>query len=194
MRSGIPQWAVLTVCAALLSACAGAPSHEEIQATFDAGLKVYDAGDYKAAYKTWSGIEEFDLAALRNTALMLRKGQGVDKDPKAALQKMARAADLGLVTAQADLGDMLINGEAGPPDVPDAIPWLARAADGGHPLAAMSLAKIYDEGKDVPRDLAKACPLYQQAADARVDGAAARLTAVCPAPATPSSTAASAHH
>lgn len=173
------------VCAAVLAACGSVPTHDEIQSRFDEGLKAYDAGDFQAAYRTWDEIADYDLAALRNIALMLRKGQGVDKDPKAALRKMAQAADLGLVTAQADLGEMLLRGEGSAVDIPDAVLWLGRAAEAGHPLAAMDLAKLYDEGQAVPRDLAKACPLYAKAAAAKIADAEARLQAVCPPPEKP---------
>ncbi len=175
MRASSSSLAGLFVSAVLLAACASAPNHDEIQATFGAGLKAYDAGDYPTAYQTWGKIDEYDLAALRNVALMLRKGQGVAKDPKKALIKMLQAADLGLVTAQADAGEMIANGEAGPPDKAAAIPWLARAAEVGHPIAAFELAQIYDEGKAVPQDLKEACRLYQIAADAGIAEAARRL-------------------
>jgi uncharacterized protein len=183
MRASFLRLAGVPVCMVVLAACAGVPAHDEIQARFDAGLKAYDAGDYQTAYSTWGDIEDYDLAALRNVALMLRKGQGVGKDPKKALEKMARAADLGLVTAQADLGEMLAGGEAGPPDNAAAVPWLALAADAGHPIAAFELAQIYDEGTAVPQDLAKACRLYKIAVDAGIPEAAKRLEASCPAPA-----------
>jgi len=183
MRVFFPRLAGALLCVALLGACAGTPTHDQIQSSFDAGLKAYDAGDYKTAYSTWGDIEDYDLAALRNVALMLRKGEGVGKDPKKALEKMERAADLGLVTAQADLGEMLAGGEAGPPDVAAAVPWLTSAAAAGHPIAAFALAKIYDEGKAVPQDLLKARLLYKIAADAGVPEAAKRLTTLGPAPA-----------
>lgn len=177
MRAPYPFLASLTVCAILLTACA-APSHEEIQASFDTGLKAYDSGDYKTAYKTWGDIGEYDLAALRNVALMLRKGQGVEKDPKSALRKMLEAADRGLVTAQADAGEMIADGEAGPPDEAAAVPWLARAAAAKHPLAACRLAQIYESGKAVPQDLVEARRLYQIAADAGIAEAMERLEAL----------------
>jgi uncharacterized protein len=128
MRTRLLPLAVLCLCGALLSACASLPSHEEIQAAFAAGLKAYDAGDYRTAYETWQEIEDVDLAALRNIAVMLRKGQGVEKDAEAAREKMELAAQAGLVTAQADLADMLIKGEGGHPDPKAAIPWLTSAA------------------------------------------------------------------
>jgi len=183
MRAFVPRLAGIMLFAALLGGCASVPTHDDIKATFDAGLKAYDAGDYRTAYSTWGDIADYDLAALRNVALMLRKGEGVDKDPKTALKKMAQAADLGLVTAQADLGEMLANGEAGPPDKAGAIPWLASAAVAGHPIAAFELAKIYDEGTAVPQDLAKARLLYKAAADAGIADAAKRLETLGPPPA-----------
>jgi uncharacterized protein len=183
MRASFSRLAGLAVCMVVLAACAGVPSHDEIMVSFDAGLKAYDAGDYQTAYSTWGDIEDYDLAALRNVALMLRKGKGVRKDPKKALEKMARAAELGLVTAQADLGEMLAGGEAGPPDKAAAVPWLALAAASGHPIAAFELAQIYDEGTAVPQDLAKARLLYQAAADAGIADAAKRLEILGAAPA-----------
>ncbi len=167
----------------LLGACA-APSHEEIQSGFDAGLKAYDAGDYKAAYKIWGKIGDYDLAAMRNIAVMLRKGQGVDKDPQTALRKMLQAAELGLVTAQADAGEMIANGEAGPPDKAGAVPWLGRAAAAGHPIAAFELGQIYEDGKAVPQDIKEACRLYRIGAGAGMPEAEKRLQDLgnqCPA-------------
>ncbi len=180
MRTGIPSFIGLCLCAALLAACASVPSHEEIQAGFNAGLKDYDAGDYKAAYETWEKIDDYDLAALRNVAIMLRKGQGVAKDPKAAQQRMELAAQSGLVTAMADLGDMLLKGEARPPDPAAAARWLERATEGGHPIAAFQLGQLYEQGSGVPKDIETARRLYQIAAAAGVKGAAERLAALPP--------------
>ncbi len=174
MRASFSSLAVLALGATLLAACS-TPGHDEIQAQFDAGLKAYDAGDYKTAYKTWGDIGDYDLAALRNVAVMLRKGQGVDKDPKTALRKMLQAADQGLPTAEADAGEMIANGEAGPPDKAAAIPWLTRAAAVGHPIAAYELGQIYEDGKAVPQDLKEARRLYKIAADAGMPEAVQRL-------------------
>ena len=79
-------------------------------------MTAYDAGDYAKAYKIWSSIDDDDIAAMRNVAMMRRQGLGTDKDPKGAELMYTRAAEAGLPTAQADLADMLIKGEAGPPD------------------------------------------------------------------------------
>lgn len=181
MRARIPSLIGLCLCGALLSGCASAPSHEEMQSSFAAGLKEYDAGNFKGAYDQWHKIDDYDLAAMRNVALMLRKGQGVEKDPKTALKMMGQAAVAGLVTAQADLGDMLLKGDAGTPDPRAAAPWLARAAEGGHPVAAYQLAQLHEFGTGVPKDLTLARQLYEAAAKAGVAAAAERLATLPPA-------------
>lgn len=174
--------ALLLCLSALLGACATGPedSSTKMKAVFDDGLKAYDAGNYAEAYAKWSSIEDVDLAAMRNVAVMLRTGKGVKKDPKAALRIMTRAADAGLFTAQADVADMLLKGEAGPPDPKAALPWLILAAKQGHPLAAYELAQLYEEGTVVPRDLDAARALYQAAAAGGVDDARKRLAALGP--------------
>jgi uncharacterized protein len=172
----------MCLAAVFLGGCVEAPSHEEIQTAFDAGLKAYDAGDYRSAYAAWHSIDNVDLAAMRNIALMQRHGKGVEKNPKAAMEKMEQAADAGLPTAQADLGEMLLNGEAGPPDPKAAAPWLTLTAGAGHPLAAFELAKILEEGTAVPKDIEAARKLYAMAAAAGVEGAAGRLQALPPPP------------
>jgi len=180
MRARTPFLSLVCVLGALLSACAGAPTAGEIKATFDSGLKDYDSGDYTSAYRKWKTINNVDVAAMRNTAVMLRKGQGVPKNPKAAQDQMEQAANAGLVTAQADLGDMLLNGEAGPPDPKAAAPWLALAAEAGHPIAAFELGKLYEQGSGVKQDSEAARKLYQQAAAAGDKDAEERLKALPP--------------
>src|ERR1700749_4043879 len=57
-------------------------SHAQNQQDFsDSGVAAYDAGNYQQAFKIWWDLRYEDLAAMRNLAMMLRKGQGVAKDP-----------------------------------------------------------------------------------------------------------------
>jgi TPR repeat protein len=163
-----------------LAGCAAA-SGTELKTTFDAGVALYDKGDYAGAYKLWSSIDDEDIAAMRNVAMMLRKGQGVEKDPKAAEAMFARAAAAGLPTAQADLADMLLKGEAGPPNVAKALPLLEMAAAANHPIAQFELAELYVKGDHVPRDIATARRLYAAAASHGMKEAEGRLAALGPA-------------
>jgi uncharacterized protein len=181
MRTSFRLLLPICLCGVLLSACASATT-EDIRAAFEAGLKDYDAGDYASAYQKWKSIDDVDLAAMRNVALMLRTGKGVEKDPKAALRMMELAAQAGLVTAQADLADMLLKGEAGPPDVKEAIFWLGLAAAAGHPVASFQLGQLYEQGTGVKKNIETARKFYKVAAEAGIAEAEARLQALAPAP------------
>ena len=159
---------------------AAARTTAEVAAVFDAGVAAYDAGQYDQAYKIWSGIQNEDLAAMRNMAMMLRKGQGVSKNPQKARQIYERAAKAGLVNAQADLADMLLHGEAGPPDPKRALPYLEAAAAANHPVAQYELAQLYETGELVPKNLAIARNLYVGAASRGIEQARDRLAALSP--------------
>src|SRR6201999_2695005 len=119
----------------------------------DQGVAAYDAGHYEAAFKLFQSIDEEDVAAMRNEGLMLRKGQGVAKDPQAAEDVLRRAADAGLPTAQYDLAEMLLTGEAGEPDPKGALPLLTLAASAHHPIAEYRLGVFYEEGTLVEKNL-----------------------------------------
>ncbi len=179
---------IFPVLTAFLAACfclamantALARSHDEITAAFNAGVAAYDAGDYPKAFKIWSDLQFEDIAAMRNVAMMLRKGQGVPKDPRKAEEIYQRAADAGLPTAQADLADMLLKGEAGPPNLVDALPLLQAAAAANHPIAQFELGEIYEVGAPplVPQNLEVARQLYFAASGHGMQEAADRLRVV----------------
>ena len=75
-----------------LTSQAGARTGKEIAAIFDTGVAAYDAGDYEQAFKIWWELQFEDVAAMRNVAMMLRKGQGVQRDPRQAEVILERAA------------------------------------------------------------------------------------------------------
>jgi TPR repeat protein len=162
------------------SGCVSPVTSESLKSTFDAGVAAYDSGDYAKAYKLWVSIDQDDLAAMRNVAMMLRKGQGTAKDPKAAEEMFLRAAEAGLPTAQADLADMLLKGEAGPPDPARALPLLEAASAANHPIAQYELAQMYEAGTLVPRNLEVARNLYAAAAGHGMKEAQDRLDALGP--------------
>src|ERR1700744_443379 len=155
----------------------------EIAKIFDSGVAAYDAGQYNKAFKIWWDLRYEDVAAMRNLAMMLRKGQGVLKDPKKAEELYQRAAEAGLPTAQADLADMLLKGEAGPPDLAGALPLLAAAAAANHPVAQFELGELYETGAPplVPQDLETARQLYAAASSHGMKEAGDRLAALPPA-------------
>lgn len=172
----------LCVCLALASPALAARSGPEIKAQFDAGIAAYDAGDYPTAFKLWMDLQYEDVAAMRNVAMMLRKGQGTVKNPKKAEEIYLRAAQAGLPTAQADLADMLLKGEAGPPDLQSALPLLQAAAAANHPIAQYQLGELYETGAPplVPQNLEVARQLYAASASHGMKDAAARLAFLGP--------------
>ena len=88
----------------LLLAVSAAPAH----ADFKAGAEAYARGDYKTAVDEWlPSAANGDPRALFNLGQMYRLGLGADKDLVKAEQYYRRAAELGHVGAQANLGSML---------------------------------------------------------------------------------------
>jgi TPR repeat protein len=171
---------VVCFCVSFASGCASSPADDPklTKQIFDSGVAAYDVKHYEEAFKIFSSIDDRDIAAMRNVALMLRKGEGTAKDPKAAEAMYARAAQGGLATAAADLGDMLLKGEAGSPDAKAALPWLMGAAEAGHPIAALEAGQILEEGVAVRKDLVTARKLYQIAANAGIEEAQERLASL----------------
>lgn len=98
----VAAWLLRT--ALLLLAMSAAPAH----ANFQAGAEAYARGDYKTAIDEWLPYAaNSDPRALFNLGQMYRLGLGADKDLVKAEQYYRRAAELGHVGAQANLGSML---------------------------------------------------------------------------------------
>ena len=180
------------VLALSLAGPAQARDGAEIAKVFDSGVAAYDAGNYEQAFKIWWDLRFEDIAAMRNLAMMLRKGQGTAKDPRQAEEIYQRAAEAGLPTAQADLADMLLKGEAGPPDLERALPLLQAAAAANHPVAQFQLGELYETGAPplVPKNLEVARQLYAAAATHGMKQAADRAAFLGP----PAGAAAQAAH
>jgi TPR repeat protein len=175
MRSKLSVIIPVCLCVAFAAGCATVHDTDELKTIFDRGLAAYDAGRYEEAFALFKSIDDEDVAAMRNEGLMLRKGQGVAKDPQAAEDALQRAAEAGLPTAQYDLAEMLLNGEAGAPDPKAALPWLTQAAAAHHPIAEYRMGVFYEEGTLVEKNLAFARTLYADAAARGVPEAKERL-------------------
>jgi cell division protein FtsN len=176
MRGKI-AWLLLILGAFAIGQALADPS-SDYSAEFDRGLKAYDAGQYTDAYEIWSKIQREDLAAMRNVALMLRKGQGVKKDPKKAQDLFETAANAGMINAKVDLAEMLLNGEAGPSNPKRALGLLQAAASSQHPIAEYLLGQMYETGNAVPKDTNRAVELYTEAARGGLKDAKDRLAAI----------------
>jgi len=169
---------LVCLCVSFAGGCAVAHDGAELKSIFDQGISAYDQGKYEEAFQIFKSIDNEDVAAMRNEGVMLRKGLGTPKDPKAAYDLLERAAEAGLPTAQYDLAKMMLNGEAGEPDPKGAIPWLTQAAAAHHPIAEYRLGQMYEEGTLVEKDVHAARTFYSDAAAAGVPGAKERLAAL----------------
>lgn len=172
------RFLILLALAFGLSACATNVVAEKAS-RFDQGVAAYDAGDFPGAYRIWEQLaREDDLAAMRNTAQMLRQGKGVAKDTKKAFNLYMNAAEKGLVTAMANVGDMYLTGEGTAKNPEAAAAWYARAATAGLSLAQMKLAEMYERGEGVERSPERARVLIERAARNGYAPAQAKLAAM----------------
>lgn len=157
------------------------PSSAENAARFNEGVAAYDAGDFARAFDIWLPIaQENDLAAMRNVALLLRDGKGVEKNPERALYFFERAGRAGLVSAQVNSAFMYLNGEGTAQDYKTASFWFHAAAVAGVPAARYNLGVLYERGLGVERDPARALAWYALAAQTGHELALKRLTELVP--------------
>ena len=157
------------------------PSAEQNAVRFNKGLVAYDNGDHARAFELWLPLaQENDLAAMRNVALLLKAGKGVERDPERALYFFERAGRAGLVSAQVNAAFMHLNGEGTAQDYKTASFWFHAAAIAGVPTARYNLGVLYERGLGVERDPARALAWYALAAQSGHDQALKRLTELVP--------------
>lgn len=157
------------------------PTRAEIAARFDEGTAAYDKGNYARAYEIWLPLaQRDDLAAMRNVALLLRRGVGVERNPERALYFYERAAHGGLVSAQVNTAFMYLEGDGIPQDYKTASFWFHAAAIAGVPVARYNLGVMYEKGLGVEVDPARALAWYALAAQAGHEQALQRLMLLVP--------------
>lgn len=176
------QWAAIAAFALIVAAsrATAADSEDPTRDVFDHAVRLYDAGNYEEAYRIFRSIDDENLAAMHNVAFMRRNGQGTARDAHGAEEMYQRAAMGGDPRSQAELGEMLMKGEAGAPDPKSAAGWLALAAAAHHPVAEFELGELYEEGRGVPKDIEIARQLYGDASSRGVPGAKERLDGLPP--------------
>ena len=96
---------------------------------------------------------------------MLAEGRGEEPDFEAARALFARAADSGLVDAEAALAEMMLNGRGGPRDLMGAIKLFQKAARGGHGGAMYALGALCAGGHGIPANLPLAQRWFKGAAE-----------------------------
>ena len=127
------------------------------KADFQAGVRAYDKGDYRAAYEAWLPLARSgDPAAQRNLGHLFRFGHGVGQDFAQAADWYERAATTGLASAQVNLAMMRLRGQGVARAATEAAYWLELAARQGHILAQYNLGLLYLRGNGVGADEGRA--------------------------------------
>jgi TPR repeat protein len=148
---------------------------------FERGVEAYDRGDYKTAFDIWLPLaQKGDPAAMRNTAHLLRKGQGTARNPARALYFYEEAARMGLPAAQLNTAFMNLQGDGVPENLEAAAFWFHAASLQGSPVAQYNLAVMYERGLGVKRDISQARAWYALAARSGHKLALDRLAALAP--------------
>lgn len=157
----------------LIAAAAASPA----RADFQAGAEAYSRGDYRAAIDQWVPYAESgDPRAMYNLGQMYRLGIGTEKDLGKAEDYYRRAAALGHIGAQANLGSLLFDRK--PPQVGEALIFWRQAATGGDPKAQFLTGVQYFNGDYVTRDHVQAYAWLSLSAKGGVREAAQALATV----------------
>lgn len=124
------------------------------------------AGSDREAWRWYTAAaQQGDIYAETALGTMYLLGQGVKKDPLAALDLYSRAAEKGFVGAQVALARLYETGDIGKKHPSDAALWYARAAQQGNILAQYRLGLLYETGTGLPRDVQQAAVWYKKSVD-----------------------------
>lgn len=130
-------------------------------ADVQAGVELWQSGNYPAAVKEWRALaDKGDADAQFNLGQAYKLGRGVPADLGSAQSWYEKAAAKGHEQAQANLGLILFQkGERA-----KALPWLRKAADAGDPRAQYVLGTAMFNGDLISKDWPRAYAFMQLAA------------------------------
>ena len=93
------------------------------------GLSAYKSGNYATALREWTPLaKRGNKVAQNNLGVMYRKGKGVPRDHKTAVQWYRLSAKQGHANAQTNLGSMYANGKGVIQDYVYALMWASLGA------------------------------------------------------------------
>jgi len=140
------------------------------------GMQKYESGRYDEAYSVFEMLaENDDPTAWFWLSVMQANGDGVNPDKAQGFESCLRAAELGNVQAQTNLGVMYVQGDGVAADPEIGLTWFCRAAEAGDTGAQFNAATLLSAGKVVEKDLPRAVRFYQMAAESGYFPAQARL-------------------
>lgn len=120
----------------------------------DKAFEALHQEDYAAAYKLFlESAEAGNAEAQLNLAVLIRQGQGTEKDEAKALEWTEKAAAQDWAEAQYQLGNLYEFGRGVPQSYEQAAALYSKAAEKGHAEAQTNLAVLYANGQGVNQDI-----------------------------------------
>jgi TPR repeat protein len=163
----------LALLAGLLAA---APARADVEA----GVRAFQAGDYRTAIDEWRvDAAEGNANALFNLGQAYRLGRGVAVDLDQAETYYERAADAGHPAALGNLATLYYFSKK-PPRVADAVSWWEAGARAGDPRSQYILGAMTFNGDPVEKDVPTAYAWTWAAAEAGLEEAKTALDTMRP--------------
>jgi hypothetical protein len=132
---------------------------------YDQAGTRFQAGDRAGAARILlSAAEAGNARAQLRLAMMYEQGQGVPRDPRAAVQWYTRAASLGEPASQMELGGYYEDGDGVAENWTLAARLYQASATQGWVKGQFALGRAYEFGIGVPQDRAQAIAWFQKSA------------------------------
>lgn len=158
-----PFWLLLLLFSVPLHAVEDEVDEEE---PMQLGHQAYVSGEYGKAARIWKPLAEQGIAQAQfYLSNLYARGEGVEKDPVAALSWLTRSARAGYPAAQFNLGNRFFKGLWVKQDYGKAREWWGKAAEQKVARAAHNIGGLYYQGTGVEKNIAEALRWYRRAAD-----------------------------
>lgn len=146
------------------------------------GDRCYSFGDYETAIKYYQRAVNLDannVRAISRIGMMYKRGIGVKRDYKKALDWYAKAAATGDANSIFNVGTFYLGGQGVKRDYNEAMKWFRLASEKGCADADYQMGCLYFAGTGVPQDYRTAVDWFQKAADRRYLGALVNIGYMC---------------
>ena len=146
------------------------------------GDRCYSFGDYETALKYYQRAVSLDaknVRAISRIGMMYKRGLGVKRDYKKALDWYAKGAATGDASSIFNVGTFYLAGQGVKRDYEEAMMWFRLASEKGCADADYQMGCLYFSGTGVKQDYREAIDWFQKAADRRYLGALVNIGYMC---------------
>lgn len=146
------------------------------------GDRCYSFGDFATAVKYYQRAVDIDptnVRAMTRIAMMYKRGLGVKRNYKEALEWYEKAAATGDANSVFNVGTFHLSGLGVKQSYKEAIKWFTLASEMGCADADYQMGCLYFSGTGVEQDYRQAIDWYQKAAERRYLGALVNIGYMC---------------